>query len=260
MAWGGLAVAGPKTSGGTYDASPLPLPVIDTGRLPGSAGVLPAPARPATIVAPAAQLRPIATSMPAPAPIPIPVRAPTSQPAQASQAATVSPETEFVSKPLLGFVSELRGGVLAHAYGPSVIDSRRESGIDINLEILFAPPPLKFFWYLFEPRPTLGLDINTNGQTTFGYGGFTWEWSITRRLYLDFFLGFAGHDGFLHNAPRDRRELGSRLLFREALELGWRLNERHAVSLMIDHYSNAGYFDKKNQGNDNFGARYSYRY
>lgn len=184
----------------------------------------------------------------------------TPPPVQTSQAAPAPAMGDFESKPLFGFVSELRGGVLAHAFGPSVIDSRRESGVDINLEVLFVSPPLKFFWYLFEPRPTLGLDINTNGQTTFGYGGFTWEWNITRRLYVDFFLGFAGHDGFLNNAPRDRRELGSRLLFREALELGWRVNDRHALSLMIDHYSNAGYFDKKNQGNDNFGARYSYRY
>jgi len=104
------------------------------------------------------------------------------------------------------------------------------------------------------------MDINTNGDTTFGYGGFTWEWNVTKRFYVDFFLGIAGHDGFLHNAPPDRRELGSRLLFREAIELGWRITDRHSLSVMWDHYSNAGWIDKKNQGNDNMGVRYSYRY
>lgn len=259
IGWVGPVAAGPKVSGGTYDASPLPLPIIDTGRLSGPSAAPAPPIRPPLIAAPTAPPRPIAAPAP-PVLTSTPLRVPAPSLPQVSQTPAAAPTADFASQPLLGFVSELRGGVLAHAYGPSVIDSRRESGIDVNLEILFASPPLKFFWYLFEPRPTLGIDLNTNGQTTFGYGGLTWEWNITPRLYADFFLGFAGHDGFLHNAPRDRRELGSRLLFREALELGWRLNDRHALSVMIDHYSNAGYFDKKNQGNDNFGARYSYRY
>lgn len=233
MAWGGPGAAGPKLSGGTYDASPLPLPMIDTGGLSGSAGAPLAPVRPPMIVAPAPQLRPVAAPAPAPAPA-TPPRAMAPPPIQTSQVAPVPTAAEFVSKPLLGFVSELRGGVLAHAYGPSVIDSRRESGIDINPEVLFAPPPLKFFWYLFELRPTLGIDLNTNGQTTFGYGGLTWEWNITPRFYADFFFGFAGHDGFLNNTPRDRHELGSHLLFREALELGWRIDQHYAVSLMIE--------------------------
>jgi hypothetical protein len=246
----GDAGAGPKMSGGTFDVGPLPMPVIDTSRLPGAPPATPAPIPTPTMAIPP-PLRPLAPTRPAVAPAPMVAQPP-------MPAAPAAPG--FTPVPLYGLISELRGGALAHAFGPSVADSRRESGVDVNLEILFASPPLRFFWYLFEPRPTLGVDVSTSGQTTFGYGGLTWEWNITQRIYADFFLGIAGHDGYLHNAPRDRRELGSRWLFREALELGWRISDRHAVSLMIDHYSNAGYLDKKNQGNDNFGARYSYRY
>jgi hypothetical protein len=41
----GAALAGPKTSGGTYDASPLPIPFLDTSRY--SAPTMPIPAAPA---------------------------------------------------------------------------------------------------------------------------------------------------------------------------------------------------------------------
>jgi hypothetical protein len=68
LAFSGAALAGPKTSGGTYDAAPLTIPFLDTSRMPGQA--MPAQAAPA---AP----RPAMPAIPAPpqptaAPMPLP--------------------------------------------------------------------------------------------------------------------------------------------------------------------------------------------
>ena len=156
-----------------------------------------------------------------------------------------------------GWLSELRLGLLAHNIGP--IASAREDGAQINAELRFNPPPL--FEYILSPRPHLGVSINTAGDTSFLYLGLTWTWNITDALFLDLSFGGTIHDGWLtsHELDPDRRLMGSRLLFRESLELGYRFLDHHSLSLMLDHVSNAGLVDK-NQGNDDVGLRYGYRF
>ena len=156
-----------------------------------------------------------------------------------------------------GWLSEFRLGILAHNIGP--IASAREDGAQINAELRFNPPPL--FEYILSPRPHLGVSINTAGDTSFLYLGLTWTWNITDALFLDLSFGGTIHDGWLtsHEPEPDRRLMGSRLLFRESLELGYRFFDRHSLSLMLDHVSNAG-LSHKNQGNDDVGLRYGYRF
>ncbi len=140
----------------------------------------------------------------------------------------------------------------------------REDGAQINAELRFNPPPL--FEYILSPRPHLGVSINTVGDTSFLYLGLTWTWNITDALFLDLSFGGTIHDGTIHDGwltshepDPDRRLMGSRLLFRESLELGYRFLDHHSLSLMLDHMSNAGLVDK-NQGNDDVGLRYGYRF
>lgn len=156
-----------------------------------------------------------------------------------------------------GWLSEFRLGILAHNIGP--IASAREDGAQINAELRFKSPPL--FEYILSPRPHIGASINTAGDTSFLYLGLTWTWNITDALFLDLSFGGAIHDGWLtsHEPEPDRRLMGSRLLFRESLELGYRFFDRHSLSLMLDHVSNAG-LSHKNQGNDDVGLRYGYRF
>jgi len=200
------------------------------------------------------------TRAPALAPVPPPVLSPAVAPM--AVAAGDQPPDETVSAaaaagPWAGWLSEVRLGLLAHNIGP--IASAREDGAQINGELRFNPPPL--FEYILSPRPHLGASINTVGETSFLYLGLTWTWDITDSLFLDLSFGGTIHDGWLnsHEPDPDRRLMGSRLLFRESLELGYRFLEHHSLSLMLDHVSNAG-LAHKNQGNDDVGLRYGYRF
>lgn len=53
--------------------------------------------------------------------------------------------------------------------------------------------------------------------------------------------------------------MGCRALFRESVSLGVRFLERHSLSLMLAHISNAGPCDL-NKGLDADGIRYGYRF
>lgn len=154
-----------------------------------------------------------------------------------------------------GLVSELRGGLLAHDYGP--FSRNEEDGVDVNLEVLFVSP--NFLRFLWSPRPHLGATINTAGDTSQLYFGLSWEWTFWDSWFAGFSLGGAVHDGKLETNQVDRKELGCRILFRESVEGGYRFNGRHSISLFLDHISNAK-LCSRNEGLENVGIRYGYRF
>jgi len=134
-----------------------------------------------------------------------------------------------------------------------------EPGADVNVEVLFASPA--FLRVLGAPRPHLGLSINTAGATDYGYIGLTWSgrpWrpllTLPEGLFVAGSLGGSVHDGYLNTAPPERKRLGSRLLFRESVEVGYQLTHRVSVSVMLDHLSNAG-LAHYNQSLNNLGLR-----
>ena len=140
---------------------------------------------------------------------------------------------------------------------PAAFSRREEDGVDVNLELLFVSPDfLRFIW---SPRPHIGGNINSRGDTSQGYFGLTWEWTLWRGLFAGFSFGGAIHDGELKTDEVDKKELGCRLLFRKSIEAGWRFADRHAVSLYLDHISNAN-ICSRNEGLENFGVRYGYRF
>ena len=97
------------------------------------------------------------------------------------------------------------------------------------------------------------------------YAGLTWEWMFWKRMFVNFSFGFAIHNGRLQanaDSPDQsrRREFGCRWLFRESLEVGFIFFERHSLSGMWDHVSHGGVCDSENEGMDNAGVRYGYRF
>jgi lipid A 3-O-deacylase len=147
-------------------------------------------------------------------------------------------------------IDELKVGGLAHdvTFGGRHL----ESGADVNLEILFTPPEI--LRVIGSPRPHIGADINTSGNTSDGYFGLTWGIMLIQSLFgandgvfANGSLGGAIHDGYIDTAPPGRKRLGSRILFRESAELGYQLTPNTSVSAIVDHISNA------NLGNHNAG-------
>jgi lipid A 3-O-deacylase len=165
--------------------------------------------------------------------------------------------------PPLGFVDEVKSGVLAHDVG--FLGHHTESGADVNIEMLFTPPDLLAI--LGSPRPHIGADINTAGNTSDAYLGLTWGISVIQNLFhpgdavfLQGSLGGAYQDGLVGNSnpneehPPGRKLLGSPVLFRESAELGYQMTPTISVSAILDHISNAN-LATHNAGITSAGAR-----
>ena len=152
-------------------------------------------------------------------------------------------------------VSEIRTGVMRHDAG--IISSRKEMGEDINGEVLFRSPSLLDI--IWSPRPHLGVTYNLWGQTSQVYGGITWQAKFTKRLFGELSFGPSLNDGHLNKSQLDWKDLGSPVLFRESLSLGWRFTPHQSLSAFLDHISNAG-LAKYNGGMETLGLRYGYKF
>jgi lipid A 3-O-deacylase len=212
---------------------------------------------------------------PAPATVsPRPMPAAKSYPARATQAAPA--EAEPMAAPSkwswTDIFSEIRVGALAHDTGP--FSSKEEEGADINMELLFASPKiLEFMW---SPRPHLGGNYSTSGDTSQIYAGLTWEWEFWGGWFAGFSLGGMGHNGRLvgDKDGQSRKSLGCRFLFRESLAFGYRFKKHHAIMAHLEHSSNASLCEKNtrdgtaegrhdvvlNEGLEAVGIRYGYMF
>ena len=79
------------------------------------------------------------------------------------------------------------------------------------------------------------------------------------RQFAGLSVGGAYHDGETDSGAADKKDLGCHLLFRESFTLGWQLTEHHKIAAIFDHISNAKICDH-NEGLENIGLRYSYRF
>ena len=147
-------------------------------------------------------------------------------------------------------IDEFKIGGLAHDV--TFLGRHVEGGADVNIEVLFTPPDI--LGVIGSPRPHIGADINTSGNTSDGYFGLTWGIMLIQSLFgagdgvfANGSLGGAIQDGYIDTAPAGRKRLGSRILFRESAELGYQLTPNTSVSAIVDHISNA------NLGNHNAG-------
>jgi lipid A 3-O-deacylase len=163
--------------------------------------------------------------------------------------------------------SEFKFGILAHDVH---FLGGTEKGFDLNPEVIFQSPVSDSWaagapWYLqwmVQPRPTIGGEFNTSGFTNQYYFGATWTWQLAGNLLqpgdgiaLSYFFGPGFNDGDIIATAPDRKSLGSHVLFREALELGYRINPVYQISGFIDHVSNGG-LAKQNQSINDVGVRF----
>ncbi len=67
------------------------------------------------------------------------------------------------------------------------------------------------------------------------------------------------NDGKISTRDPKRKSLGSHILFKEGVDLGYQLNDVVSVAVFIDHISNAG-LANRNEGITNGGLRFGYKF
>lgn len=154
-------------------------------------------------------------------------------------------------------VDEVTLGLLAHDVG--FLGDHTERGFDVNSTILFTSPDLLSI--IGSPRPHIGGDYNTAGQTSDAFAGLTWGISLIQSLFqpgdavfMTGSLGGAYQDGYTNSAPPGRKRLGSPILFRESAELGYQVTPVISVAAILEHISNAN-LANHNAGITSAGAR-----
>jgi hypothetical protein len=158
--------------------------------------------------------------------------------------------------PVFG-VSELRFGIVHHDTG--VLGRSKEDSVDVTMALRFLPLRGDIWDMLGNPRPFIGANINTSKETSTLFFGGNWDWYFGRQTFASFAWGGAAHTGKLETSRLDRKELGSRVLFYLAAELGYRFTTQHSLALRFDHMSNAKLTDK-NEGLDTVGLIYGFHF
>jgi len=148
---------------------------------------------------------------------------------------------------------EFRAGAMFGVDGPG--DDKKGTP-DVNLELLYGPFGGEyqngFLNHFLRPRLHFGATINTEGNTSQLYAGFTWDVFLTRRLFIEGSFGGAVHNG-------DDTFFGCQANFHESGSVGFMLTERWDVMATVDHMSNANLCDA-NRGLTNVGFRIGRRW
>lgn len=163
-------------------------------------------------------------------------------------------------------ISELRFGVYEH--DASLLGHQKETGADIGNEVVFTSP--SFLSVIWSPRPVLGYLINTNDTTNQFYGGLTWTWDFVHDVFHSddaFYVEFTEGPGFNGGKTdvtdpfesQHRKSLGSHWLFREDLDIGYRLTQQWSIALSYNHISNAD-LAPRNEGLNDIGARIGFKF
>lgn len=156
------------------------------------------------------------------------------------------------------YFDEIRLGVLAADLDPG---GASDDELALNAELLtrhigqhYDNPLLDVF---LNPRLHIGATLATDKGINQAYAGFTWDYQLTDRLFVETSFGGAIHDGETDDNNTD--SYGCTAQFRESLSVGVNLTENISVMATVDHMSNAGLCDE-NQGFTNAGVRLGYRW
>ena len=156
-----------------------------------------------------------------------------------------------------GPVRALRMGILAHDVDGLWSGESKEKGPDLCAEVIFNRS--LFHLLAATAYPNAGASLNTQGDTSKVYGGFLLQWEPDSAFFFSTGLGLALHDGRLDTDSSDQKALGSRVLIRIPIEIGYAVDHHHRIVLAFDHASNAG-LASPNEGMDTLGLVYEYRY
>ena len=135
-------------------------------------------------------------------------------------------------------------------------------GTLVGGEALFTMPPLPptgsgFLDRLLSPLLHVGGMVNLeNDHTSYVYAGYTWRYDITERLFWETSLGLSANNGD-DCCPAVRARLGSHVLFREAVAIGFRFTPSASVVFQAEHMSHARLFDDLNRGLSHLSVKFA---
>lgn len=156
-----------------------------------------------------------------------------------------------------GPVRALRVGMLAHDVDGLWSGESKEEGPDFCAEVIINRPLFRLL--SAAAYPNAGVDLNTRGDTSKVYGGVLLQWEPNPSFFFSTGLGLALHDGERDTNSADKKALGSRVLFRIPIEIGYAFVHHHRIILAFAHASNAS-LASPNEGMDTLGLLYEYRY
>lgn len=130
---------------------------------------------------------------------------------------------------------------------------KNQKSVSVNVE--YAGNALSFSNNIY---PLIGINRNVGGCISSVHGCLMLKTTLQYNLFLEIAFGGAIHNGPLktQKSGKYKRTLGSRVLFREAANLGYIFGNKHSSSLYIDHISNAS-LRKPNSGVTNIGIKYA---
>jgi hypothetical protein len=135
----------------------------------------------------------------------------------------------------IGSTTDYFVGAYYHDVNKLFSGYKQETGYDLDLSVLLGDKWLK---------PHIGVTINNQGYTSKVYQGLTIG-TNRENTFVGIHFGLAVHWNTV-------RSLGNDMLFRVALEVGYK-----DMSIILDHISNANLFED-NAGLDVIGVRYRF--
>src|SRR5690606_7008568 len=93
----------------------------------------------------------------------------------------------------------------------------------------------------------------------FAYGGLTWDYHVSPKVYLSGSLGGAVNNGRNLKGNPYGRSLGSNLGFHAGAAIGYDFTPDTTAQLYVNHFSNAN-LSKPNDGQESVGVRLGMRF
>ncbi|MDH4413238.1 MAG: acyloxyacyl hydrolase [Rhizobium sp.] len=156
-------------------------------------------------------------------------------------------------------IDEARFGAAGSIQSDSAFEAGFFPNVVIFLDPLNSADAVDLREKMMRPRIHAGATISTTDEASFAFAGVNWTFDLTERLYLDFGLGGAIHNGKLHDNGQSGPSLGCAALFREYAAVGFRVTEKVHLLATVDHASNAGLCGE-NDGSSHAGLAVAYKF
>lgn len=105
-------------------------------------------------------------------------------------------------------------------------------------------------WQFYRLKPMIGMFGTSDGGIA-GYAGIGYDLQVTKNIVINLNTAVT-----FYNAARGKH-LGSFVVLRSGVELGWRFEDASRLSVSVHHMSHGRVFDRKNPGTEVVALTYA---